>query len=216
MDRPGAVRRRRTRALRARAAEAGGRPRAHARSSGTGPASCTRRHRGGLPPRPRWSARQPTTSSATGSPTASRSPRSPATWPGPWAASPTSSRPPALAHDLGHPPFGHNGERVLAELSRGRAAASRATRRPCGCSPGSRPRRSTPTAAAVGLNLTRATLDACTKYPWPRGAAGAPRRHADGSPRVVVKFGVYDDDRPVFDWLRDGVRRAARRASRRR
>ena len=29
--------------------------------------------------------------------------------------------------------------------------------------------------------------------------------HADGSPRVVVKFGVYDDDRPVFDWLRDGV-----------
>ena len=29
--------------------------------------------------------------------------------------------------------------------------------------------------------------------------------HADGTPRVVVKFGVYDDDRPVFDWLRRGV-----------
>ena len=29
--------------------------------------------------------------------------------------------------------------------------------------------------------------------------------HADGTPRVVVKFGVYDDDRPVFDWLRHGV-----------
>ena len=59
---------------------------------------------------------------------------------------------------------------------------------------------------SVGLNLTRATLDACTKYPWPRSAADDPHGvHADGTPRVVVKFGVYDDDRPVFDWLRDGV-----------
>jgi dGTPase len=29
--------------------------------------------------------------------------------------------------------------------------------------------------------------------------------HADGSPRVVRKFGVYDDDKPVFEWLRAGV-----------
>ena len=29
--------------------------------------------------------------------------------------------------------------------------------------------------------------------------------HADGSPRLIRKFGVYDDDRPVFDWVRDGV-----------
>jgi dGTPase len=29
--------------------------------------------------------------------------------------------------------------------------------------------------------------------------------HADGTPRVVVKFGVYDDDRPVFNWLRRGI-----------
>ena len=34
--------------------------------------------------------------------------------------------------------------------------------------------------------------------------------HADGSPRVVRKFGVYDDDRPIFDWVRAGGRRAGR------
>lgn len=60
--------------------------------------------------------------------------------------------------------------------------------------------------ASVGLNLTRATLDACTKYPWPRSAAEEPRGvHADGSPRTVRKFGVYEDDRPVFDWMRRGA-----------
>ena len=43
----------------------------------------------------------------------------------------------------------------------------------------------------AGLNLTRAALDAATKYPWAR----------DGRP----KFGAYDDDVAVFGWLREGV-----------
>ena len=34
--------------------------------------------------------------------------------------------------------------------------------------------------------------------------------HADGSPRVIVKFGVYDDDLPVFRWLRAGRADATR------
>jgi len=113
----------------------------------------------------------------------------------------------ALAHDLGHPPFGHNGERALAALSEG-----------CGGFEGNAQtfRLLTRLEAktfdtgrqgdSVGLNLTRATLDACTKYPWPFADADEPQGvHADGSPRLVRKFGVYDDDRPIFDWVRSGV-----------
>jgi dGTPase len=111
----------------------------------------------------------------------------------------------ALAHDLGHPPFGHNGERVLAEAAAG-----------CGGFEGNaqtlrlltrlEAKTFGPDGRSAGLNLTRATLDACTKYPWPLGDADSPTGlHADGSLKVVRKFGVYDDDRPVFDWVRAGI-----------
>jgi dGTPase len=111
----------------------------------------------------------------------------------------------ALAHDLGHPPFGHNGERVLVEAAvefggfEGNAQTLRLLTRLEAKTFG-------PDGRSAGVNLTRATLDACTKYPWPLAEASIPDGvHADGSPRVVRKFGVYDDDRPVFDWLRTGA-----------
>jgi dGTPase len=111
----------------------------------------------------------------------------------------------ALAHDLGHPPFGHNGERALDELSEacggfeGNAQTLRILTR-------LEAKTMDADGRSVGLNLTRATLDASTKYPWPRSAAARPGgSFADGTPRAVRKFGVYDDDLPAFTWLRQGV-----------
>ncbi|MET8785004.1 MULTISPECIES: deoxyguanosinetriphosphate triphosphohydrolase [unclassified Streptomyces] len=103
-----------------------------------------------------------------------------------------------LSHDLGHPPFGHNGEQALNEFARdcggfeGNAQSLRLLTR-------IEPKRfvrseDTGDFVSVGLNLTRAALDAATKYPWPRGA-----HPIDPTSR---KFGVYEDDRPVFDWVR--------------
>lgn len=97
-----------------------------------------------------------------------------------------------LSHDLGHPPFGHNGEQALNDFAHdcggfeGNAQSLRLLTR-------IEPKRFT-AEGSVGLNLTRAALDAATKYPWPRGA--------HPTDPASPKFGVYEDDRPVFDWAR--------------
>jgi dGTPase len=94
-----------------------------------------------------------------------------------------------LAHDLGHPPFGHIAERELDRLARahglsdgyeGNAQSFRIITR---LSMGS---------TEYGLNLTRTTLNAVLKYPWFHG------ENAD----FREKWGAYSSDEELFNWAR--------------
>lgn len=98
----------------------------------------------------------------------------------------------ALAHDIGHPPFGHIAEARLDELMvRDRDAPdgfegnAQSFRIVC--------RLSTHSSGRQGLNLTRATLQALTKYPWERATTG--KRHR--------KYGAYATEHPDFAWTRE-------------
>lgn len=103
----------------------------------------------------------------------------------------------ALAHDLGHPPFGHIAEVRLNRLAQGdnegcetvegfegNAQSFRIVTHQADHKPFHR-----------GLDLTRATLNAILKYPW---------FHDQAPPDKPKKYGAYYSQREDFDFARDG------------
>lgn len=96
-----------------------------------------------------------------------------------------------LAHDLGHPPFGHLGEQELNKRVRrlglfdGFEGNAQTLRIVCKLGAAS--------TGESGLNLSRATLNAILKYPWRRETGDR-------------KWGAYETEAAIFDWAREPLR----------
>jgi len=101
-----------------------------------------------------------------------------------------------LAHDLGHPPFGHAGEEALDTRYRnaynegfeGNAQSFRIVTRLDVYKQG---------PPHAGLDLTYVTLAAILKYPWVR-----PQPYEAKTSR---KFGAYNSEGPLLDEVRESV-----------
>ncbi|WP_019413134.1 dGTP triphosphohydrolase [Paenisporosarcina sp. TG20] len=100
----------------------------------------------------------------------------------------------SLAHDLGHPPFGHKGERSLHKKMRahglgfeGNAQTFRILTRLEG--------------KDNGLNLTRGSLLSIVKYPAVITDVENPNVYHESNDFKPPKSSVYSEDIDVFEWL---------------
>lgn len=106
-----------------------------------------------------------------------------------------------LAHDLGHPPFGHIAEEELDRLVRragvkdGFEGNAQSFRIVCRLAVGDAWTHAGDVASPVsGLNLTRSTLAGIIKYPW---------AHAQNA-KKPAKWGYYAGEREEFEWAHNG------------
>lgn len=114
-------------------------------------------------------------------------------------ADPDAAEAAGLAHDLGHPPFGHIAEEELDRLVKaagvtdgfeGNAQSFRIV-----TVLASSDARDEHEEAIPGLNASRQVLDGILKYPW--GFAE--------NPKYPGKWGYYSTEKKVFDWVREGA-----------
>ena len=100
-----------------------------------------------------------------------------------------------LAHDLGHPPFGHGGEAAISKAMRDSGLDEGFEGNPQSFRIVTRLAIRYSEQEPPGLDLTRASLNAILKYPWLWEKAA---ENDD-------KWGAYREDRDCFEWARDSV-----------
>ncbi|MFI2633176.1 deoxyguanosinetriphosphate triphosphohydrolase family protein [Streptomyces collinus] len=106
------------------------------------------------------------------------------------------------AHDFGHPPFGHGGERALDSALKEIASDWGVDYYSFGGFEGNAQTfrqlvwSFSRSMNQPGLHLTRAVLDATVKYPWTKSESGMPN---------TKKWGYFPTEEGAFNWVRKGV-----------